>query len=110
MLVGNKSVDTRALKQACRSPQALLTFTEHLVPIQCRHVRAIVDNQKYYVSTLVRQFKSIPYVRKMQLVSYLLRGVTVCGVCNELFDYRDLLSVVDIKMWKKLEEAHDGQG
>lgn len=107
MLIGNKSIDTRALKRACSSPQALLEFTERLVPEQCRHVRAIVDNQKYYVSTLVRAFKSIPYVRKVQLCNHLLRGVTVCGVCNELFDYGDLLASIDIGMWEKLEELND---
>ena len=107
MLIGNKSIDLRALKQACSSPQSLLRFTEELVPEQCRHVRAIVDNQKYYVSTLVRSFKSIPYVRKTQLCSTLLQGVVVCGVCNEIFDYGDLLYSVNIDMWEKLEEQNN---
>ena len=104
MLIGSKSIDMAALKQACSSPQSLLRFAEDLVPEQCRHVRAIVDNQKYYVATLVRTFKAIPYMRKMQLCNTLLAGVTVCGVCNEVFDYGDLLYSVNIDMWEKLEE------
>ena len=108
MLIGNKSIDARKLKKACSSPQALYDFTVSLVPEQCRHVRAIVDNQKYYVSTLVRAYKTMPYVRKMQLCNHLLRGVTVCGVCNEVFDYNDLIASVDVGMWKKLEETENG--
>lgn len=106
MLIGNKNIDTRELKSACTSPQALLDYTMSLVPIQCRHVRAIVDNQRYYVSTLVRGFKSIPYVRRTQLCDGLLRGITVCGVCNEIFDYSDLLNLVDVDMWNKLKEKY----
>ena len=109
MLVGNKNVNIRELRNACSSPTALEQFAVSLVPEQVRHVRAIVNNQKYYVATMVRDFKSLPYARKQALCSSLLYGVTVCGVCNELFDYNDLLSAVDITLWEKLEEAENAK-
>lgn len=102
MLVGRRSVDPVKLKQACTSGDTLLQFTINLVPPEVRHVRAIVDNQKYYVATMVRSFKSIPYIRKMKLCDELLRGVIVKGVCNELYDYDDLLADIDKSLLQRL--------
>lgn len=107
MLIGNKAINTKELRRACRTPEALLEYTLALIPEQVSHVRAIVDNQKYYVATLVRNFKSMPYAQRKRLCDTLLRGVRVCGVCNELYDYGDLIASVDVTLWERLKERDD---
>lgn len=107
MLIGRKTIDMNKLKQACSSPQRLIDWTISIIPPEVRHVRAIVDNQKYYVATHVRAFKSIPYPRKMQLCDSLLAGVEVKGVCNELYDYEDLLSHIDLQMFQTLLDMEE---
>lgn len=102
MLVGKK-VDTDTVKQYCTTPEKLLEFTVGLVPEPIKHVRAIVDNQRYYVATIVRNIAYIPYARRMSLCNYLLTGVVVCGVCNEIYDYTDLLHSVDENVWRRLD-------
>lgn len=47
MIVGCKDIDFAELKHACRSEDSLLRFTLGLVPTPLRHIREVVDNQKY---------------------------------------------------------------
>lgn len=51
MIVGRKDIDFTKLKLACRSEDSLLRFTIDLVPTPLRHIREVVDNQKYLVAT-----------------------------------------------------------
>lgn len=105
MLVGNKNISDGELRQQCTSPASLLAYVNSLIPKQVRHVPQIVANQKYLVATHVRNLMGIPYPKKRALCSALLEGVRVCGVCNELYDYEDLIGSVDIDAWEVLVNA-----
>lgn len=105
MLVGSKNIDDKKLAAQCTSPAALMAYVYSLIPKQIAHVPEVVNNQKYLVATHVRKLKSLPYARKHSLCSSLLVGVRVCGVCNELYDYEDLIGSVDADIWEVLVSA-----
>lgn len=110
MLVGNKHISDKELLNHCTSPAALLSYVNSLIPAQVKHVHQIVANQKYLVATHVRNLTSLPYTKKRALCSALLSGVRVCGVCNELYDYVDLIGSVNTDEWEALEDAERRAG
>lgn len=105
MLVGNKAIQDKELRLHCSSVASLLAYVNTLIPAQVRHIPQIVANQKYLVATHVRNLTGLPYARKRSLCAALLEGVRVCGVCNELYDYSDLVGSVDTEVWEVLVRA-----
>lgn len=107
MIVGEKYLDLDALKKACVDSTTLINYTLSLIPTPVRHIRAIVDNQRYYVALHVRNFKHIPWYPRMELCNALLSGVRVQGVANELYDYKDLLAAINVETFQKLWEREE---
>lgn len=79
-----------------------MDYAVKCVPPPLRHVRAIVDNQRYFIATIINGATKIPFVRRKAICDALTRGIRVHGVVNELFDYGDLLSCIDRNMWDVL--------
>lgn len=102
MLVGDKSVTLGNVLRNCRSQQQALDYATSLVPPGLRHVRAIVDNQRYFLATLVNGASKIPYVQRRAICDALTNGIQVHGVVNELYDYGDLLLCLNEDMWNAL--------
>ena len=80
MIVGRKDIDFTKLKLACRSEDSLLRFTIDLVPTPLRHIREVVDNQKYLVALHVRSLQSLPWQKRKDLCEHLLHGARIKGV------------------------------
>lgn len=107
MLVGTKSITLSEALRNCRTPEQALKYAVECVPLPIRHVRAVVDNQRYLIATIINGAHKVPYVRRKAICDVLTRGVRVQGVVNELFDYSDLLACVDVDMWSKLLQREE---
>lgn len=97
MIVGTKYIDQTELRKHCKNSQMLKDYCMLLVPRIVRHQRAIVDNQKYLVALYVRDFKSIPYKDRKALCESLLEDVSITGVANTIYDFDDVLSMIDVE-------------
>ena len=108
MLVGSKEIDKRALAKHCVSEQDIVDYVTSLVPEPVRHVRAIVDNQRYYCAQAVRSLTSIPWHRRDQMIRALHAGIKVKGVMTEIWDYWDMLRYVNVDTYNRyLEEERN---
>jgi hypothetical protein len=66
------------------------------VPRILRHNQQIVNNQRYLVSLVVRNIKSIPWSRRKELYEGLLEGVAISGLANQVYDYEDIMYEIDV--------------
>lgn len=98
MIVGTKTIPLGQLREACNSLSSLVRFAEQLVPKPLRHLSSIAENQKYLVAIVLRDIKSIPYKRRIELCEGLLLGVSVTGVVNVVHDYEDILAEIDTEL------------
>jgi len=105
MIVGRK--DFTKLKLACRSEDSLLRFTVDLVPTPLRHIREVVDNQKYLVALHVRSLQSLPWQKRKDLCEHLLHGARIKGVPDTLYDYSDLLLAIDSEAFERYLREED---
>lgn len=96
MIVGTKDVEYSAIRAHCTDVETLSNYCEMLVPRIIRHDKRIVNNQKYYIAMIVRTMQSIPWNRRKELYEGLLRGVSVTGVINTIYDFNDVLNDIDI--------------
>lgn len=113
MVVGCKDLDFSAMKRACRSPDALKAYALEIVPTPLRHIRAIIDNQKYLVALQVRGVASIPWQRRKALCEALLDGAYIRGVPDAVYDYNDLLQIIDVSAFERYlreEELRNAEG
>lgn len=107
MIVGCKDIDFVELKHACRSEDSLLRFTLGLVPTPLRHIREIVDNQKYFVALQVRSIQSLTWQKRKDLCESLLHGARIKGVPDALYDYSDLLLAIDRVAFERYLQEED---
>lgn len=112
MIVGKKEIDYSELKSACASPDKLVQFADGLVPTPLRHLREIRDNQRYLVALQVRNIQSFSWKKKQVLCEALLQDVRVKGVVDVLYDYTDLLRVIDREAFTRYlkEDRTDVEG
>lgn len=101
MIVGTKDISPYAVKKHCTSITALRDYCEVLVPRVLRHIKPIVNNQKYIVALVVRNISSIPYKERKELCEELLSDVAVTGVINEIYDFEDIMYELDIDLLTK---------
>lgn len=107
MIVGRKDIDFTKLKLACRSEDSLLRFTGDLVPTPLRHIREVVDNQKYLVALHVRSMQSLPWQKRKDLCEHLLHGARIKGVPDTIYDYSDLLLAIDSEAFERYLREED---
>lgn len=96
MIVGCKDIDLEELRKSAKDATSLIHYAENLVPRILRHHVAIVNNQKYLVALYLRNIKSIPYKRRIDLCEELLTEVSVTGVINTIIDFNDILMSINI--------------
>lgn len=96
MIVGCKDIDLYEVRQHCHNVNTLRDYSDSLVPRILRHDKRIINNQRYYVALFVRNIKSIQFNRRKELYEGLLEGVSISGLANEVYDFEDLMSVIDV--------------
>lgn len=97
MIVGVKSIDLDDLLKHCRNVKELRKYSDSLVPRVLSHREEIIYNQRYIVALHLRYLDSLPYCKVAELTEGLLEGVSLTGVINEIYDYSDLLTRVNIE-------------
>ncbi|MDE5639923.1 MAG: hypothetical protein K2I47_09130, partial [Odoribacter sp.] len=65
------------------------------MPEEYRHVRAIVDNQKYYCCLVVRQIAGIAWPKKRELINAVMRDVQIVGYVDCVIEVSILNDMVD---------------
>lgn len=100
MLVGSDSIDFNRLK-AMTSAEQLSDFAVELVPPLFRHVKEIVDNQKYLIALNVRKMYKDDYNKWHPLCEELLADVRVTGGIHSICTCQDLLHECDTKILSK---------
>lgn len=98
MIVGTKDIDLETLRLAARNINSLRDYAEGLVPRCIKHISEIVNNQKYLVALHLREIRSIPYKRRIELCDMLLKDVSITGVINTIVDFNDILMNIDMDM------------
>ena len=106
MLVGTTNFSMDKLTKVANNPEALSKYVEGLVPIFFRHIKPIVDNQKYIVAIALRNEYADNYNAWHPACTELLKGVRVTGSVTDIYTCADLLAacnVTDIKTFLSKE-------
>lgn len=102
MIVGTVNIDIDELKGVVNSNGDILSYTLGLVPVWARHLKGIVDNQRYYIAITLRNIQSIPYKVRKPYIDELLSNITLVGVANSVCTMDDIISICNKE---KLVEA-----
>lgn len=107
MLVGTRSIPSTLIKEA-KTVGALKKLAEKQVPLMFRHVKEIVDNQKYLLALQVRKLYKHDYNVWHPLCEGLLEGVHVTGSIHTLHTCAELLSECDVNIMENYidKEVH----
>lgn len=97
MIVGCREVDLKKLKSVYNVQESLDNYCISLVPKYVRHVKEIVDNQKYLVALYLRTLESIPFKEREYWSNYLTKDIHVTGLLNSIVDFKDLMLYTDVK-------------
>lgn len=108
MIVGIQDIQPSEVRKQCRDVESLRAYCTQLVPRVIRHDSRIVSNQKYIVALIVRDLKSIPYERRKELCEGLLEDVSIFGIANQIYDFEDIMSEVDINLLSKYILQEEG--
>lgn len=92
MVIGTRNVSLDELKQYSDNTSELLRVVERMVPSWARHIRPVVDNQRFYVATLLRRAYSIPYKKRMSMAECLISGIRVRGVMSGFTPITDIVA------------------
>ena len=106
MLVGTTDIPIAKLMHVANNPEKLKSFAEQLVPVFFRHIKPIVDNQKYLVAIHLRNECKGNYNAWHDACKELLKGVHITGSISDVYTCADLLAacnVTDIKTFLKKE-------
>lgn len=106
MLVGTRTFSADQIKEA-NSVGALKRLAERQVPLLFRHVKEIVDNQKYLLALEVRKVYSGDYNKWHSLCEGLLEGVRVTGGIHTIYTCYDLLNKCDLNVIDKFISKDD---
>lgn len=101
MLVGKADVNIRELVVRCKKEEELLNYMDSLVPEGFRHIRAIVDNQRYICCLYIRASKVIPWDVKKDLLNNIMSKLTVVGYTNILIETSMLYSIANMDRIEK---------
>lgn len=107
MIIGSDRIDYKTLLCFRYNQKGLVNYAESLVPIWLRHIRPIVDNQRYYVAIHVRNLKSVPYKEREVMINALVDGIRLQGAMNCFFTVTELLNACDLKSLIAMLEEYD---
>lgn len=109
MVVGS-DVDTRKLIKASKSLEALIEYSDSLVPKCLRHIKELLYNQRYYVAIELRNIQSIDFYKRTELANKLIEDIYISGTFNEVIFITEVFAYADMdKVFKYIfkDELHD---
>lgn len=109
MIVGDSNVDYALIRRYISQPELFPKAVELTVPIWCRHLTAVIYNQRYMYAVYTRNLISIPYKQKQAMLQKLLEGVSITGTTTTFVSITDILNVCNKeKLAEMLEAKRDG--
>lgn len=106
MLVGTRNLSHDEIKEAT-TVESLRRLATEQVPLLFRHIKEIVDNQKYLVALEVRKIYKGDYNKWHGLCEGLLEGVKVTGSIHTIYTCYELLNKCDFDMIEKFLEKDE---
>lgn len=94
---------TDKIKEAT-SVESLCQLATEQVPLLFRHIKEIVDNQKYLLALEVRKMCKNDYNKWHSLCEGLLEGVRVTGSIHSIYTCYELLNKCDKSLMEKFLE------
>lgn len=95
MLVGKSNVNLQELLAHTATAEAFIEYSDSLVPSEFRHVKAIIDNQRYLCCLLLRQSKSISWDKKKEILDCVLYDVHIVGYTNCVIEVGTLFALTN---------------
>ena len=95
MIVGTTDVSVEDLKVVVNSHRDIVEYAVSLVPTWARHVKGIVNNQRYFVAVTLRNITSIPYKTRQPLIMKLLDGVALTGLATNVCSITSIVDMCD---------------
>lgn len=106
MLVGTRNLPHDKIKEAT-TVSALRKLAVSQVPLLFRHVKEIVDNQKYLLALEVRRIYKNDYNKWHGLCEGLLEGVKVTGSVHSIYTCYELINKCDFDLIAKFLEKDE---
>ena len=106
MLVGCRGRPSEQIKEATTVGQ-LKKLATNSVPLLFRHIKEIVDNQKYLLALEVRHLYKSDYNKWHPLCEGLLEDVKVTGSVHDIYTCYDLLQQCDMDVIEKYIEKEE---
>ena len=95
MVIGSTAFNYKELYKHLTDPDAVVRQAVNMVPIWLQFRNDIVNNQRYYVATLIRGCLTIPYKTRKSLMDALLDGISISGVVTSFTAFDDILKNVN---------------
>lgn len=101
MIVGQSNVSLKSLERHAHSAKEFIEFSDSLVPEEFRHISAFTSNQRYLNCLLLRKSQLVPWDRKKEIISEVMKGLSIIGYTDTVIEVGWLYSVVDFNKVEK---------
>lgn len=102
MIVGTIDIPHQELLNCGTDVRKLQQFAWRLVPPCARHLKGILDNQKYLVALELRNIRNLDYKAKMEAANKLLEGVRIQGIVEKVISVEDIFLDIDTDYFFKI--------
>lgn len=104
MILWTTQIDYEVLKSFIGKPNDLVVYVESTIPRWLRHIKAITQNQRYYIAIHLRKALTIPYKQRMELVEALVKDIQITGTSTSFTAMSDIIDMCDKDMLIKMLE------
>lgn len=105
MVIGVIDICKSKLVGHIGSVEEFIAYCDALVPQEFRHVEAIVGNQRYLCCITLRSMGNVPWDKRKEIISAVLRDTRIVGYTDTLIEAESLLRMSDIKRVRAFKEV-----
>lgn len=105
MIIGVADIPESEITKHIQSVEEFCVYCEQLVPEEYRHIKAIVDNQKYYCCLILRQITGISWPKKRGLINVVMSSVQIVGYVDSVVEVSVLNDMVNRERLRAFKEG-----
>jgi len=101
MIVGKISISIKDLEKHLRSVEDFCDYSDSLVPVEFRHNKAIIDNQRYLCALYIRKTNVKEWKERQRFMEQIMKTCKITGYASFLVEAGTLVNMCNKDKLKK---------
>lgn len=104
MIIYTRDIDYSNIDALVATPERLVTYVKRTVPMWCKCIPGIEDNQRFYTALQVRTLLHIPFKTRRAAMAALCDGIKLTGLTTACITLQEVLDACDSASLRALVE------